>query len=357
MSSTSWRPDVPASQLFEEKTWLQGGILSAVAYGVVVTLFFLNFVLLKDRIRAESSSVRRKQNTALLGYISVMFLLSTLTMASQAEYTQLGFIDNRDFPGGPAAYQKLMFSIPISNLGNVCFSLMNWLADVVLLWRCTVIYRAANVSLVMVMACPTAMLLASFITGVIYLEEISRPGSSPWESELLTLIYGLISFSLNIVLTLMIVIRLYLHRRRVVKAIGSRHASQYTSIMSMLIESAFVLDIVFLAFIIPFAFGNPIANIPLLTLVQVQTIASFMIIFRVATGTAWASGTIHEILTQEIAERLNELSVMRFDHSGMDTRTAVDTHHHDAPHSQRKSDSTSKHPQIGTSSIPHAHAV
>ncbi|PPQ64041.1 hypothetical protein CVT24_008854 [Panaeolus cyanescens] len=268
----AWRPNLTEVELFEERTWLQGGILSAVAYGMVFTLFILNFSLLKDRINANSSLDRRRMNIVLLIYVCVMFILSTLTMASQAQMTQLGFVDNRNFPGGPGAFQKDMFSLPISNLGNVCFSLMNWFADLVLMWRCTVIYKTCRYSLKVVMFFPMLMYIASFVTGIIYLEQISRPGASPWATENFTFIYSVISLGLNILLTLMIVIRLFLHRRRIVKAIGQRHGIQYTSIIAILVESAFILDVIVLLFIIPFAVGSPLANTFLSTLVQVQPI-------------------------------------------------------------------------------------
>jgi len=51
---------------------------------------------------------------------------------------------------------------------------------------------------------------------------------------------------------------------------GRHHAAHYTSIIAILIESAAILDVVIIFFLIPFAIGNPIANIPLSTLVQVQ---------------------------------------------------------------------------------------
>ncbi|CAA7268541.1 unnamed protein product [Cyclocybe aegerita] len=337
---STWRPDVPASQIFEEKTWLQGSFLSAIAYGVVVTLFFLNLSLLLERLKKDPSnwrtSSRTRQNLALIAYVGVMFILSTLTVASQAEMTQLGFIVNRNFPGGPAAFQNIMFSIPISRIGNVCFSLMNWFANCVLLWRCIVIYKTSTLSITKVIAVPVIMLLASFVTGVIYLTQISRPGSSPWATETFTLIYGVISLSLNIILTVMIVVRLYLHRRRVVRAIGARHGSQYTGIIAMLIESAFVLDVVVIWFIVAFAIGSPLANIPLSTLVQVQTIASFMIIFRVATGTAWASSSVadRDMGTKEITNRI-EISAIRFGRPGTETVTAIDGSH--GSHSRAKS--------------------
>ena len=135
-SEPSWRPNVPESQLFDEKTWLQGAILSAVAYGINLTLFILNVSLLSTRAKLETKhDTRAKRLTiCLLIYVCVIFILSTLTMASQAAMTQLGFIDNRDFPGGPAAYEELKFSSPISSMGNYCISLMSWFSQILLVF-------------------------------------------------------------------------------------------------------------------------------------------------------------------------------------------------------------------------------
>ena len=78
------------------------------------------------------------------------------------------------------------------------------------------------------------------------------------------------SFSVNVVLTLMIVIRLYFCRRRTSKVLGPRHAVHYTSIIAILVESTALVDISLLFFVIPFAMGSPLANIPLSFEVQVQ---------------------------------------------------------------------------------------
>ena len=129
-------PDV---QLFGERAWLQGVILSAVFYGVNLALFILNVSLLRTRAKLETKQARR-QTICLLIYVCVIFILSTLIIASLAETTQLGFIDNRDFPGGPGAYLELKFSSPISSLGNYCVSLMNWFIESLLVFLPTVIH-------------------------------------------------------------------------------------------------------------------------------------------------------------------------------------------------------------------------
>jgi hypothetical protein len=108
------------------------------------------------------------------------------------------------------------------------------------------------------------------VTGIIYLVRVSQPSSSPWAITTFTLVYVTISFSVNVLLTLMIVIRLYLLRRRTTKVLGPRHAVHYISIIAILVESAALMDIMLLFFIIPFALGNPLANIPLSSMVQIQ---------------------------------------------------------------------------------------
>jgi hypothetical protein len=112
------------------------------------------------------------------------------------------------------------------------------------------------------------------VTGIIYLVRVSQPDSSPWAISTFTLVYVSISFSVNILLTLMIVIRLYLLRKRTTNVLGPRHGVHYTSIIAILVESAALMDIMLLFFVIPFAMGNPLANIPLSAMVQVQVRAN-----------------------------------------------------------------------------------
>ncbi|KAF9033539.1 hypothetical protein BJ165DRAFT_1357057 [Panaeolus papilionaceus] len=298
--NANWRPDVPSSQLFAERTWLQGSILSAVAYGINLTLFTLNVMLLigkrnADAEQDQSVKPRNKTKGYLLLYVVVMFVLSTLAMASQAKLTELGYVDNRNFPGGPSEYVDEMFSIPISRMGSICFSVMNWLSDCLLLWRCFVIYRTGSRSIWLVMFVPFSTLIACIVAGSYVLSWVSRPSISPWDVKIPTVIYGIIIISLNIMLTSMIAIRLYLHQRALRRVLGPRHMSNYVlSVIAMLVESAFLSDVFFIFFLIPFIMRNQVANVPLGIMVQTQTTASFLIIFRVAQGTAWRERSVGE---------------------------------------------------------------
>jgi len=123
----SYRPDLPPETIFAEHTWLQGAFLGAVAYGIqfvlyVVTCFFL------WRLRKPST---KRTNMIFIVYISVIFILSTLYIVGLFQFTQLSFIDGRNIPGGPQAFESLMFSLPIDMLANVIMVLNSWFCDII----------------------------------------------------------------------------------------------------------------------------------------------------------------------------------------------------------------------------------
>lgn len=106
--------------------------------------------------------------------------------------------------------------------------------------------------------------------GILFLIQVSV--SSPWASGRInfTLPYATISLALNIIITIMIVVRLLLYRRRITKILGPGHGTQYTTIASMLVESAALYAVFALLFLIPFAMGSPITNISLQALSEIQ---------------------------------------------------------------------------------------
>jgi hypothetical protein len=209
--------------------------------------------------------------------------------------TELSFIDNRLYPGGPSAFENDMFSIPPDELGNVTFVLANWFADALVVWRCMTIYRNCRYPIVVVMALPCLAYLGSFSMGVMWLVQISAPASSPWSTSSnsinFTLPYFWLSLALNITMTIAIVSRVLLFRWRITRVLGPKYGSQYTSIAALLVESALIYSTFALLFLVPFALNHPLANTFLQMLSQVQIIAPLLIIYRVASGEAWSSDT------------------------------------------------------------------
>ncbi|OBZ67518.1 hypothetical protein A0H81_12740 [Grifola frondosa] len=307
MSNSSYAPDEPYSDIVNERTWLQGGILTGVGYGVVVTLFTMCFHLLFMSIRLGRPN--RQKNIVLLVYISVISILGSLFMGSNSAFTDLAFVDDRNFPGGPNAYENSMFSVTADEISNVSFVLTNWCTDALMVWRYLVVYQGCIIPLWTVALIPCLTYCASFTMGILWLKQISTPSSSPFQVTGInfTLPYLSLSLALNISVTILIVLRLLYHRHQITQLLGPGHGAHYIGIATMLIESAALYSGFALLFLVPFALGNPIANTFLQALGEI--IAPLLIIFRVAQGKAWSAETQSTIWTKE--SRSTEIAMTR----------------------------------------------
>jgi len=123
----SYRPDFPPDVIFSEHTWLQGAFIASIAYGMSAVLFAMTIYLLQKHRRRHNSS----KHFALTIYVSLLFMLSTVYQGTLQEWTQLSFIDWRNFPGGPSNFQNVMFSMPVDMGANTTLVISNWLCDVI----------------------------------------------------------------------------------------------------------------------------------------------------------------------------------------------------------------------------------
>ena len=130
--------------------------------------------------------------------------------------------------------------------------------------------------------------------GVLWTLQSSQPGLSFYSA--LPLAYGTsyyaISLSVNIVLTLLITLRLLQYRRTVVQAMSAEYARHYVSLVAVLIESAALYSVFALVFLITYAVNNPLNQIALAIAQASQQISTYMIIYRLADGSAWKTSTL-----------------------------------------------------------------
>ncbi|KAG1812181.1 uncharacterized protein BJ212DRAFT_1483356 [Suillus subaureus] len=292
--SSSWTPDESSETFLAEKGWLQGTVVSAVAYGINVALYLMCFHLLFRQM----NRMNYKKQLPLLIYITTTFIFSTLFMAALADFTQLAFIQYRDYPGGPNAFENNMFGIPVDNLGNVCGFLTMILSDGLVVWRCMVIYRGCMVPMWIILLFPGLMFAASIAMGIMFLLQVTA--NSPYFSSTninYTVPYLTLSLALNIIITIAIVLRLLIYRHRISKVLGSSYGTQYTSIAAMIIESAALYSAFSVAFLTLFLRNNPISETFIESLTQVQIIAMLLIVFRVAQGKSWSQDTMSRVMT------------------------------------------------------------
>ncbi|TFK35762.1 hypothetical protein BDQ12DRAFT_737439 [Crucibulum laeve] len=262
--------------------WLIGSIFSGIGYGIIVTLFWLCFSLLGKRRHGSNSSYQR---TALRTYISVLFLISTIAMVLDVLNTAGGMI----LSDCNAAAHEVSKS-PFFGKWDIVYAALNWVSDGLLVWRCLVVYSGSSISLWKVMLFPYLLSFALVATGIALVTLSALSETHLVDNVLIG--YGVITLSINTVITSMIVARLFICHRRMAKLnLLSRDNSIYTRIIAMLVESAALIVIFDLVFVVGFSLNSWFANIAFQSWIQVQAIAPLLIIFRVAQGKAYTRET------------------------------------------------------------------
>ncbi|KAJ3557197.1 hypothetical protein NM688_g1601 [Phlebia brevispora] len=312
MSNPAWKPDEDSSTIYFEDTLLQGVFITSIAYGSVVTLCIQCFsMLIRDFKRSKLL-----RDGPLLAYVILIFMLSTTLQGLEMQLTEQAYINDRNIPGGPAAYEVVEATIPINAAGNDCLVVSTFLSDALLLWRCTIIFRNSFIPEWAVYFVVVMFWLAEFILGVLFLVQLTA--TSLFGAVNINLAFWSVSLAINVVATLVIVGRLYVYRRRLSGALGAGHIAQYTSVIAMVVESEMLNSMLYTVFmilyIVPFARNDALATVFVQSLSFVQAIAALMIVYRVAQGKGWTKDTYTHMTTfraQTSTIRLNDLSALR----------------------------------------------
>lgn len=125
MAFNPWGPNEPAATVLAEEAWLQGAMLAMIFYGVVLVLSCQCFFLLLEQ--TDRSNYRAK--TPFLVVVFMIFMLNTFHTGFNTKDIQLRFVENRNFPGGPSAFESYTTH---DSLGSVAYVLMQWLCDALL---------------------------------------------------------------------------------------------------------------------------------------------------------------------------------------------------------------------------------
>ncbi|GLB43554.1 hypothetical protein LshimejAT787_1400660 [Lyophyllum shimeji] len=268
-------PDEDSTTIWLERMFLAGDFISGVGYGIQLML---------------------RQSMYLLAYITLLLCVETIFEVAQSHTVQMIYVDNRNYPGGPWAYFLATQNLPINVLFIASLFSLTFLADLLVLWRCWVIWRAfGRFGAYLAIAFPSLILLASFAMGALWTLQSSQPGLSLYSA--LPLAYGTsylsISLGVNIILTILITVRLLLYRRTVMKTLPEDHAREYVSLVTIVVESASLYSIFALIFLVTYAINHPVNSVFLAVASFTQQIANYLIIYRLAQGRAWRRDTLN----------------------------------------------------------------
>ncbi|KAK0466160.1 uncharacterized protein EV420DRAFT_1510226 [Desarmillaria tabescens] len=258
--------------LWVEKTNLNGMALALIAYGILLSMVLQCY-------QGLFALRRQEKQWWMWIYVSAVLVLATIGIAGNQRFIQMTYIDYRDYPGGPNAF-TLSFYATTSNL-------MSFIAS---LYRFFIIYDR-NLWAVIALA---IVYLGDIGSGLGLAISIARSQDSFWAttSVRLGIAFWSISAGLNIIFTCLIASRLLLLRRRADAVLGPSHGSHYTSVVTIMVESAALYSLWALVFLITYARNDPVQNILLPPLGQIEGIAPLLIILRVTRGRAWNSTTV-----------------------------------------------------------------
>ncbi|KAF7370709.1 hypothetical protein MSAN_00704100 [Mycena sanguinolenta] len=281
--SSYYGPDESASDIQYERNFIAGDVIVGTAYGIQLTLW-ANCALFLWKRRKHS-----RLSMLLLIYMTTMLLIESLFVAVEARTLQFIYIDNRNYPGGA-------MTAAINVIFYATFFLLTFLSDLLVLWRCWVIWAASgqrNLAWA-VITFPIILLAASFAMGTLWTLESSHPDLSMYSAlpQAYGTAYYALSLGSNIILTLLIIGRLVTYRRTLLENFPAELASHYISLATVIIESAALYTIFAVLFLITYALNNPTNQVWLAVASGCQQIANLLIIYRLADGSAWRQDTL-----------------------------------------------------------------
>lgn len=123
MSRSSYAPNEPGNTIRDEVTWLQGAFLSSLVCGVQISLSAMSFLaVLKQRISP-------RLRIALLAYILLLCIVVTTGQQFSLVFIQMGFIESRNYPGGPNAFLSERYMMTVSSVSTSLFVFSNWMTE------------------------------------------------------------------------------------------------------------------------------------------------------------------------------------------------------------------------------------
>ncbi|EIW74982.1 hypothetical protein CONPUDRAFT_159743 [Coniophora puteana RWD-64-598 SS2] len=182
-------------------------------------------------------------------------------------------------------------SIRAYGIANTAFAVIGLLSDVLVVWRCCVVYREAFLCYFVRVVC-WLLYAADLAIGVSSTVTFSTPTEFGHHTPIVLARVALcISASLNIICTALIVGRLYSVKKYFSNMMGSSIQSQiqYTTVSAMLIESCALYATVSLTFLVLWLLSSPFTFLVAVIYGECQIISVFLVILRVSKGIAWSS--------------------------------------------------------------------
>lgn len=271
-----------------------------MAYGIHFTLFVMTACLLMK----QRHTMRRA--SFYLTYTCLQFTLSSIGMWRDVVGESVSYLEHGNDPAiaGPIEYYNVYFRSPPEWVSVLAFAACTWLQDGLLLYRCLLFYSNKRVIIVL----PALLFIGSIVTSILFIIEVATSRDLYGSTSIdLGIPYWALSIAFNLVVTLLIIARLYVLRREVRRSLTPDAADVYTSVGAMLVESAALYSVTGLVFIACYARDSGAQYVFITWLGQFESISPLLIILRVAQGRAWSASAPPPVTNPANVIRLNHM--------------------------------------------------
>lgn len=271
------------TDLWIERSRLIGMLLGCATYGVFFLLTVQSCMALMQPSRHGRSIAGHRP--VLIFYVFITFVLRTLSVAANAKYTEMIWIDLRDKPGGPVGLIENEMPYRINILALSSGHIQEWFMQALLLHRCFAIWEWAKYVTI-----PMITLYLTMIGLSIFIQVEASTGVAFYDINIEPAYLG-IQVGLNVIYTILVAYRLLDMRRKMREVVEDYDSRLYDTLVLVIVESVMAYTIFAIVFIVSFALHlNGITTICFLSIGQVQGTAQLLIIIRAATGRSYAHG-------------------------------------------------------------------
>ncbi|RDB23623.1 hypothetical protein Hypma_009503 [Hypsizygus marmoreus] len=275
---------VTADDLKAERACFHGTLLAALAFGALLMLYVqLTQVLLVRPKRGQTF-------WAIVAYSGALFPLAVLSISVMFKFSEMSYIENRNYPGGPTAFYRDYSSDYVNVIGQVSETLFPWFADILMISRLLVVWNYKW----WIAAFPAVTYLTKLGISIPVLISQLRPRDPTWlaRAGAFGTSYYSVTMAFNIYITVMICIRLQSMRRDLETVTGRLHASFYTSSFTMIVESGVFFTVWVTVYLIMRSRGSLFQNVFLLPIAFTLGITRMLIVLRIAQDRAWSKDLV-----------------------------------------------------------------
>ncbi|KAG1814392.1 uncharacterized protein BJ212DRAFT_369290 [Suillus subaureus] len=271
----------PQTNLSIERFRLNGMMVACGVYGIFFLLTVQAWIFLIQRPRHGGEIADHR--CGLLFYVFITFILGTINFGMNAKYTEMIWIDLRDAPGGPLVLIEDFMSYRINFIALVTGHIQTWFMQVLLLYRCFVIWNWERCVMVPMITLYVAMIGLS----ITVLFQAGINGS--FYNNPVELAYLCVEVGHTVIYTILVTNRLFVMRGRMKQVMAQYDSSTYDAIALMVIECAALYSVFAIIFIVAIGMhSDGVVTLCLLSIGKIQGIAQLFIIIRVARGRAAA---------------------------------------------------------------------